>query len=192
MRSWVQPSLSSRNCSRVNRRGGRFATSSMSSAGSWARCHERDPFELSGAHATPSTAPFSAVSCRDSPGPSTGSRNSCAGASSRADVNASQRPSGDHRGELSRFPPKVNRLGAADPSACTLQMALRGSCCSSSTHESRRRRWRRRARAGIPRPRQPIDVVGLHPTHGTSPLTGLGRWSHGWTVGVSPTVSRTR
>src|SRR5947208_16422552 len=92
--------------------------------------------DASGAHTGPCTSSFRSVRRRASPGASTGDTYSCATSPSRTDVNASQRPSGDHRGVPSRLGPNVRRRGSVDPSTGTAQIALRGSPLSSSTHET--------------------------------------------------------
>ena len=82
----------------------------------------------SGDHAIASTLSSPWVSRRGSP-PSAGRTYSspCAFSSSpsRLETNASHRPSGDQRGELSLRPPAVSCLGSAEPSSGASQIVAR-------------------------------------------------------------------
>ncbi len=81
----------------------------------------------SGDHAIFSTLSFRSVSLRASP-PSAGMTYRFPGVFSslpRFETNASQRPSGDHRGLPSRFSPEVKRAGSAEPSTGATQIELR-------------------------------------------------------------------
>src|SRR5687768_13894546 len=80
-------------------------------------------FEPSGDHAGTPAPNGRVVRTRDSP-PSAGMMASCGLSSPRSDRNASQRPSGDQRGELSRLAPAVNWRGSP-PDVSTTQMAER-------------------------------------------------------------------
>src|SRR5579872_2104615 len=91
----------------------------------------------SGDHATFSTLSLPSVSRRASP-PSAGMIQRFPGVLSslpRLETNASQRPSGDQRGEPSRFSPAVNLTGSEEPSSGAIQIALRYSLESLSIHQ---------------------------------------------------------
>jgi len=82
-------------------------------------------FVPSGDHAGSLGSSFSEVIFRASP-PASGRTYSWAVFSSpRDDVNARRLPSGDQRGDESRFAPDVSWRGAVDPSTDTSQIALR-------------------------------------------------------------------
>src|SRR5207248_9288913 len=111
-------------------RGGRFLSSFSSYAGSGTR-ETKAMREPSGDHTGSVTSSFIVVSRVGSP-PSAGITYRSMCSPSRFDVKASFVPSGDHRGEPSRFSPEVNFRAAREPSNGTVQIAPRYSFASLS------------------------------------------------------------